>query len=577
MQAIIQESKSMLSDIVDNALTTSALSEMDPFGYKMLHYLLGWPEGLRFMVEQCGNSVLQLDDQRHILLLECALTWSGKLCKSSNLEYCSHECNCAEAVQILLVAERSCPLKLRDHEHWVLAMLSASIKARDLVIEDLRHRREELKELGLMHLSSKQIERMDLRKHKVLDYYTAEVLSALNDVGIIVPPRLETDMKASQKDADFFYYPLDYTTCKLGGQGPLSSNAASIYHLLGASPNTGGANDVRALANSLYSKGFSDIDVPDCTGGTPLTKGDAESYTIRQFVEWSWGASIHSWLIEHGASLDTQVPDRVAGYTATHHVFKWIGFWSGFTKEKSPFQLIHSWWEFKGGFVQRLSDTCRCKCSIGGCNPYNTLWKMLLERFYGGWSEIPSWHQCSRRSGQDNTGDGREDGRHDNCQRLMRFLIEETSLLEEAWELPWPVKCICLRACTFEMLPLRHTCCDKGRRRCDDEEISEIWEEDQTDINRLEDLMDEFEKKLGEMDCGLAEFYRDYWIERMNEVLHQMDEQTLTATEVKEVERLGVKLTVEKQETEAPGREKTGIEDKNSLDYWLQWMDELAE
>lgn len=594
MQAITHESKSMLLDIVGKGLITSELSERDPFGYKMLHYLFGWPEGLRVVVEQCGNSVLQLDDQRHTVLLECALKWSGKLCKSSNLEFCSPECTCAEAVQILLKAERSRPLELKEHAHWVLAMLFASVKARGLVIEDLRRRREELKKLGLLHLSSKQIDRMDLRKPKVLDYYTAEVLHALKNMGIIVPPHLETEMKAPQEDGFLFYYPLEYTAYELGG---LSSKAASIYHILSACPNTGGTTDARPLASSLYSKGFRDIDVPDCTGVTPLAQRYADLHTKKDglyvhaaYLQWNWGTSIEAWLIDHGASLGTQVPNRVAGYTATHQLFKWIGFQSDFPKESSPFQLIHTSWESEGGFTARVLDACRCKCSIGGCNPYNTMWKMLVQRFRAGWRKMRTSDQWSWEYDPFNAGDDRKDSRDVHCQRLMSFIIEETSLLEEAWELPQPVKCICLRACTFEMLPLRHTCCDEGHQRCDDEEISEIWEEDQTDMGRMEILMDEFEKKLEEMDCSLAEFYRAYWIGRMNEVLRQMDGQILSATEIEDVERLGVKLTVE---TEASGCEKTDIEDidsvefcsqsyheyrqnLNSLKYWFQEMDALV-
>lgn len=577
MQAIIQKSKPMLVDIIEKDLITSDLSDMDAFGYKMLHYLLGWPEGLRLVVEQCGNSVLQLDDQRHILLLECALKWSGKVCKSSNWEYCSRGCACAEAVQTLLEAETGYAPKLRGHDHWVLAMLSALAKAGVLVISDLKRRRQELKELGLLHLSFKQIDRMDLRKSKVLDYHTAEVLQALKTMGIVVPARLETEMKVQKEDGGLGDYSLGPKTHEPGSAGQLSSNAASVYHMLGAynileAPlDTGSTNSMRALASSLYSHGFHDIDVPDCAGMTPLIKRH-EQYVSGHYMPWYWNTSIEYWLLEHGASLGTEVSGGVTGYIAAHHVFRCIGSQSGCIMGSRPFQLIHSSWESEFDSTQRILDACRCKCSIGGCSPYNTMWKMLLETFALGWR--PSWHQWSRSSDLGHRGDQRKDSRHEDRQQLINFILEETLLLEEAFELPQPVKCICLRACTFEMLPLRHTCCDGGHHRCDDEEISEVWEEDQTDIGRLEDLIDEFEKKLEEMDCGLTEFYRDYWIDRMSEVLRQMDEQILTATEMEGVERLGVTLMVE---TETSGLEEEEIEDMNSLEFWVQRIDALVE
>lgn len=571
MQAIVQKSKKMLIEIIKKDLISSQLSDTDESGCKMLHYLLGWPEGFRSVVEQCGNSALQLDDQGQILLIEIALRWSGRICISSNLEYCSHECACSEAVKLVLEAERSHPLQLTRHEHWVLAMLSASMKARDLVIDDLKCRRQELKELGLLHLSSKQIDRMDLRKPKVLDYYTGEVLEALKAVRIPVPSRLETELKALGRSGGSLFYIMGPPSRELGMAGPLSSRAASVFHILGASPNTGDTPSVRALADSLYSKGFHDIDVPDCAGVTPLTGKSLKGCFSQDFIQWNWGTSIESWLIEHGASLDTQVPQHVAGYTATHHLFRWIGFQSGFTKQSSPFQLVHSFWESEGGFTQQSLDACRCKCSIGGCNPYNTLWKMLLQRFHADWRRVPSWYQWSRHYGP---GENQQDSGHDARQRLMDFILEETLLLEEACELPQPVKIICLRACTFAMLPLRHTCCDEGDRTCDDEEVREIWEEDQIDIARLEILMDEFAKTLREMDCSLTEFYQAHWIDRMNEVLCQMDGQILTATEIEDVERLGVKLTVE---SEAPESEETETENEDSLEYWIQRLDAVVE
>jgi hypothetical protein len=377
----------MLFDHIKKDMISSELSDTDASSCKVLHYLLGWSEGLHFVVEQCGVSFLQLDDQSQILLLEVALRWSGKVCMSSNLEYCSHECTCAEAVKKVLEAETSRPLQLRRHEHWVLAMLSASMKARDLVIDDLSSRRQELKELGLLHLSSKQIDRMDLRKPKVLDYYTSEVLEALKAVRIAVPLRLDTEMKALKRSGGFAWCFMGYYTREIGMTGPLSSQPASVFHILGASPNTGDNGAVRALANSLYSKGFNDIDVPDCAGVTPLTAKSVRGDSMQIFMPWNWSTSIESWLIEHGANLEIQVPERVAGYTATHHIFKLMGYRGRLGSESSSFQLVHSRWESKGGITHTL-DTCRCKCSIGGCNPFTILWNMLLQSVSQVWKEL---------------------------------------------------------------------------------------------------------------------------------------------------------------------------------------------
>ncbi|KAJ0298875.1 hypothetical protein Brms1b_013298 [Colletotrichum noveboracense] len=63
MGAIVRQNKTMLLDILKKNASMSELSEMDPFGQKMLNYLVGWPEGLQIMVEHYGLASLQLLDQ----------------------------------------------------------------------------------------------------------------------------------------------------------------------------------------------------------------------------------------------------------------------------------------------------------------------------------------------------------------------------------------------------------------------------------------------------------------------------------------------------------------------------------
>ncbi|KAJ0356127.1 hypothetical protein COL154_011128 [Colletotrichum chrysophilum] len=197
MGAIVRQNKTMLLDSLKKDTNMSELSEMDPFGQKMLNYLVGWPEGLQIMVEHYGLASLQLLDQ------------------------------------------------------------SASVKARDLIIDELKIRREELKHLGLMHLTCDQIDRMDLKKKTVLDYYTRQVLEALDAKGVNVHPRCRTDLHATE-------WHLGVTSNEPSDK--IWRKGASVYHILGYAKISGYSIGACELADSLYAKGFGDIDLPDING-----------------------------------------------------------------------------------------------------------------------------------------------------------------------------------------------------------------------------------------------------------------------------------------------------------------------
>uniref|UniRef100_L2FY61 Fungal N-terminal domain-containing protein n=1 Tax=Colletotrichum fructicola (strain Nara gc5) TaxID=1213859 RepID=L2FY61_COLFN len=365
MGAIVRQNKTMLLDSLKKDTNMSELSEMDPFGQKMLNYLVGWPEGLQIMVEHYGLASLQLLDQSQSTLLSSALSWSGKTCIGYSPQGCSDDCPCANAVDLLVKAGKHSSLQFNLHDNWVNAMLGASAKARDLIIDELKIRREELKHLGLMHLTCDQIDRMDLKKKTVLDYYTRQVLEALDAKGVNVHPRCRTDLHATE-------WHLGVTSNEPSDK--IWRKGASVYHILGYAKISGYSIGACELADSLYAKGFGDIDLPDIN--------------------------------EH-----------------------------------------------------------------------------------------------------------------------------------------------------------------------DDEEILEILEEDEGDLESFEVLMVELDRRWEELGCSLAEFYRLHWIDRMDEVLRQMDERMLTAEEIQNVKKLGIDLAVR---PEPFTREKGSYENKGSVEYWCQRMDALV-
>ncbi|KAF0324697.1 hypothetical protein GQ607_008136 [Colletotrichum asianum] len=479
MGAIVRQNKTMSLDILKKNANMSELSEMDPFGQKMLNYLVGWPEGLEIMVEHFGLTSLQLLDQ------------------------------------------------------------SASVKARDLIIDELKIRREELKRLGLMHLNCDQIDRMDLRKNAVLDYYTRQVLEALDAKGVNVHPRCRTDLHATE-------WHLGVTSNEPSDK--IWRKGASVYHILGYAKISGYSIGACELAESLYSKGFGDIDLPDINGLTPL----AVKYPCNTLwcSDWNLEASIEFWFMQRGANLQRQVPNCVTKFSAAHHVLRLVGSCSNFAKDNSSFRLLHRFLEPYGVLMPTFDtrDICNCGCSVGGCSPYNSMWKTALENY-----------KRSVYAG-------------DTVHR-MNFVRERTLAMEAAFDFPRHIRQTWLRACTFAMLPLRHTCCCDYFQEHDDEEILEILEEDEGDLETFEALMVELDRKWEELGCSLAEFYRLYWIDRMDEVLRQMDERMLTAEEIQKVKELGIDLVVR---PEPYTLEKGCYKNKDSVEYWCQRIDALV-
>lgn len=552
LEAIASQNITMLYKILHERGSLSELSETDPFGHKMLHYLFGWPDGLQLVLERFGVDSLQLCDQSRTALLECALRWSGEICLGSKSQVCSSDCSCAQAVEVLLKVECDSALQIKLHGQWVETMLSASAKARDMALGDLKSRRQELKQLGLLHLSSKQISQMDLEKTKVLDYYTGEVLESLEAIGLEIPPRLRTELKASNSDEDYKTFLLDRIGWRKSRYRTASSEAASMYHILAAYNDFGRGHTfhAHALANSLYDKGFLETDLPDADGLTPLA-GKAIDRVFPNHVIYgqNWEVSIEHWVITHGANISLQIPYCVTGYSVAHHVFNLAGSCSKFLEDSSPFNVLHHCVESSSKYMLLSRDSCRCSCSVGGCSPQTSMWKGAFATHHLIHRVPVNVFKAQHR------------------KVTMNFIRERTLSMEQACDIPRHIEKAWLRVCTFAMLPLRHTCCREGFQDKDNEEIIEIWDEDNIELDRFEVLMAELERKWEELDCPLAEFYRLYWIDRMDEILRQMDEKILTAEEIRGTQELGVDLAV---------RPEPFKPDKDSVEYWCQQMDALV-
>ncbi|KAF4909567.1 hypothetical protein CGCVW01_v011902 [Colletotrichum viniferum] len=101
----------------------------------------------------------------------------------------------------------------------------------------------------------------------------------------------------------------------------------------------------------------------------------------------------------------------------------------------------------------------------------------------------------------------------------------------------------------------------------EENEVEEIQAEDADELALLKNLLVEFESKIDEIGCTLATFFETYWIDRMGQVLKEIQDRPILEEEVQGAERLGITLRVE---------EETRQEDDNQLERWFRKLDARA-
>ncbi|KAF0321106.1 hypothetical protein GQ607_011713, partial [Colletotrichum asianum] len=521
-EAVVLRNKSRLLETLNQQVSVN-FSEADAFGFPFMHHLIGWPEGLKIVLNRYGKSILHSHDKGVAsFALDCALQWSGAICSGTRDGRCLETCPCGESVSILLQTDSECLARTLARtirkEEWNFAMRRSSIKARDMVIDELAGRRQELKALGLRHLKPTEIGCFGLLGNNILDRHTDNVLKALDDIGIYVHPSLRTNV------VDKY-----------------SRRPGSIYHLSWISLHV-----KERIPDAFYSRGFTEVDVPDSHGLFPLAQ-------IENFLDY------REWLVEHGANLATEIIGRPVGFTTAHMLFtpytrSWLSSPSlEYTSSLLKSLRIH---------VSKTPslDACKCGCSKGGCHPYTVMWRVAL----GKWSVDQITQTLLKQMG-------------DNIIGLCKDLETDWPLLRE--EVP-----IHLRVCTFMALPILHTCCCFWEQRrysdddsdfewevrvCEEDEMEEIQEEDINGLALLENLVTEFESKIDEMGCTLATFFETYWIDRMGQVLQEIQDRQFLEEEVQAAERLGITLRVEEENWQEE-------EDKSQLEYWFRRLDDIV-
>ncbi|KAL5355088.1 hypothetical protein BJX96DRAFT_1764 [Aspergillus floccosus] len=265
-------------------------------------------------------------------------------------------------------------------------------------------------------------------------------------------------------------------------------------------------------ADLLYEAGF--INVED--GRSPVSRLHAPyGDELCDYLD------ICCWFQSKGASLYSQSSETAI--LPIHHIAKCVGQWIGYPENT---QHLREWKTaisrhatlLKTILVDKTEhcDSCSCACSVDGCLP-STLF--LAEAARG--LDWRSNHLLAK---------------------LFDFLGCVTPYqVKELHDVLAPVV---LRLCTFEVLEITHTCRyhdawgDDTRGEVELCDVPEIQSEQLHLINRLEELVFEFEGQYKELNVSLPEFLSGYWRTRMYEV--QAEEEAFDDEEAQRMREVGV-------------------------------------
>ncbi|KAI2464376.1 hypothetical protein F4781DRAFT_73292 [Annulohypoxylon bovei var. microspora] len=469
-------------------------------GLPALHVAIFWPKGLGMLLDSQLDIDLNIECNG-LTPLELAMLTSKQICREGGERLCK-DCPCAESTKVLL------DFRCRLTESHLQSIDEYSTAVNYNLLGHVKVWRERL-----MNLAKREL-RMDEKRHIglcdlfVLDQTAPEVIRTLETRGIF----------------SYRVFQLDQGDYRLSPPSDIPSSS-SIYHRI-RSTHT---------AEIAWEVGFRDIDLKH--GG------------ISPVMYPGVRLDCCEWYLAHGANAMNLVPFQCCqlhsrdnmnifdpansmqqSHTVAHHLMKRAGEeWArkSYLPDKPPC--------FMTSLISRvgtsqIGDGCECGCSDPeeGCFP--------LKLFFGG-----------ILSGLKNMG-------LDSLFAIVGGLEEIIDLVSP------PIANAIIRALTFEVLDIRHTCCETipqiwdCRAYCNKdvksygEDFSYIRDEDASLLDELESLMTEFTDAFQSQEHPFSNFLEGYWKERMDQIREEKKNRRLTPEEKEAAEKLGVRLVDENPE-----------------------------
>ncbi|KAJ2896867.1 hypothetical protein MKZ38_005119 [Zalerion maritima] len=304
---------------VKRLVAKSSTPPYDPirFAYSVDACALGWPEGIRFMAES-GMNVFQAaivapfyrDVETTKALLDsdiplgCVIEGNrGRINRSAPMgigEYPHWES--LFLLSLAMPCEDFCPDDSLDFEEP--SIVQFQVQMRQLIVQELLNRRQDLLRLALIHLPSSLMQEIHPNCSTALDAGAPKAFEELIARGIPVPTRLDPGTET--------IYTWFLIRCPSGGFD---------------------------LACALWESGFVDIDAPSSYGCTPL-RWMCEKVVGGTAAEERAQFELIEWLISRGA-------DPTFGGPSSSCPMPTVLFWAAFsfenTRDLSYGQLFWDW------------------------------------------------------------------------------------------------------------------------------------------------------------------------------------------------------------------------------------------
>ena len=297
------------------------------------------------------------------------------------------------------------------------------------------------------------------------------------------------------------------------------------------------------IADILWNVGFRDVNGRDSCNMTPLMCCPIE--TSLRFIGWCLGKGFklnldveqdRAWHGENAEDLGEFKPGQPLDTWTIYGMIYSLGSIERYHRPslRSFVDILVSF-EDDRQIAQRIfmaspTDGCKCACSISGCTTRTFLFKGFNDRR------------------------GRPYSRVAKTIEIMRFYSDLKGVCNSLLAAEY------LRSITFEKLELTHTCCRPHRAehstkghacvyegKCKTisfswpmppSEIKEIHDEESADLQKLAELLAEFETKVVELDLSIPDFISQYWEPRMEQVLRESE----GSLDMQALREIGVKI-----------------------------------
>ncbi|TGO34389.1 hypothetical protein BHYA_0199g00130 [Botrytis hyacinthi] len=522
---ILQRSEDRMLQVLANF--PDSAYERNTMGQTPLHLSSDWPIGISHLLRIGGQSLVNKQDCMGYLPVAYALY-----------------SKCLPAVELLLNADS--PLHsfradtindtlkdvvfFRAEDVFLDALRSSSKDVINCMINSLVDRRNRLGQLAFQSLPTSKTDRLAISGDQVLDLHASSTCALLKVFGVDIPPALQI--------------PEEYE---------------SIYHLLFvydiylreyAIPRV-------EIADMFYNAGFREIEEYHCFDSKRTllmltwTDHDTSPSEMMDKFKLLW------WLIQKGADLHRvkrilQGDRRIPWSPATHFIVASLlikDLWVITMEEINLLpnggpENLSSQPEVRNVMFKVLTtskaDPCICACSKSGCTALTILLKQTTLELDE--EEIISVF----------TDLSEEGFSLDSTYWIMRasimFLLQVIGTDNDAWKILAPE---IIRFATFTILELTHTCCvyypySEGSpphhfTPFDIGDHQDIQEEESSQIEELELLVQDFESKYIELSQPILKFFDGYWRSCMLDY-DIINTKPYTHDELEKIRELGVRI-----------------------------------